>query len=367
MSSGAGTDARLPVNVLTGFLGSGKTTLLKRLLGSDAFSNCAVLINELGEIGLDHQLLDHVDQETIVLQNGCICCGIRDDLERALLSLHDKRDRGILLPFDRVIIETTGLADPVPVLNTVIGNQVLRHHFRIGTVVATVDAVNGLRQLESQPESVRQVAIADRLVISKADLADARQVEALRAALAHVNPSARIVTSHNDAGEADVLLAQDTDEASRQQEVRQWFYAQPAARSSAHPEPLFGIVGKRLGPSHKVGISTVSLVFDQPLDWVAFGIWFSMLLHKHGDTILRAKGILNVLGCDLPAVVHGVQHLMHPPVHLNAWPSDDRCSRLVLIGHLPPARQLRESLELFNMPVRAAEGAGPVARDAAAY
>ncbi|MBV6274301.1 GTP-binding protein [Alcaligenaceae bacterium CGII-47] len=345
------TDRRIPINVLTGFLGSGKTSLLRRLLHSDTLAHCAVLINELGEVGLDYELLDHIDQETVVLQNGCICCGIRDDLERALLSLHERRDQGILPPFDRVIIETTGLADPVPVLNTVIIDPILRHHFRIGTVVATVDSVNGLWQLKNQPESVKQAAIADRLVLTKADLVDASQVDALRTALIRINPTARLLVSHNDAGAADVLMEQDTSAASRQDEVLQWFYHSPEKSfNTARTEPLFGAAGRRLGPVHRAGISTVSLVFEQPLDWIAFGVWFSMLLHSHGDRILRIKGILDIAGSERPTVVHGVQHLMHPPSHLNTWPSSDRRSRLVLIGHLPPRDDLLESLELFGMP-----------------
>src|SRR5690606_35137551 len=174
---------RIPANVLTGFLGSGKTSLLKRLLASETFLNCAVLINELGEIGLDHQLLDVVDQETVVLSNGCICCGIRSDLTTALLDLNEKRDRGLVPRFDRIIIETTGLADPVAVVNTVFSDIKLKHHFRVATVITTVDALFGLQQLQEHRESYKQAAIADRIVITKADLAEQEALDALSEAL----------------------------------------------------------------------------------------------------------------------------------------------------------------------------------------
>ncbi|NYT44277.1 GTP-binding protein [Alcaligenaceae bacterium] len=349
MSNLKNDDARYTVNVLTGFLGSGKTTLLRRLLASAAFSNCAVLINELGEIGLDHELLDQVDQETIVLRNGCICCGIRSDLAGALLSLNERRDRGILPPFDRVVIETTGLADPVPVINTVISDPALHHHYRIGTVVTTVDAVYGLAQLSERAESVKQAAIADRIVITKADLVEPDKLEALRIALSQVNPSSSIITSRNDASEPEVLMSRDIGDGDRRDEAAQWFAGNGASLTMGKPSPsLFGEGGKRLGPIHGSGIETVSLTIDEPLDWIAFGVWFSMLLHRYGSVILRVKGILNLRGVNVPTVIHGVQHLIHPPTHLDSWPSPDRRSRLVLIGFLPDAAQLQRSLEVFS-------------------
>src|SRR5690606_3055492 len=171
---------------------------------------CAVLINELGEIGLDHHLLDVVDQETVVLSNGCICCGMRSDLAAALLDLNEKRDRGLVPPYNRVILETTGLADPVAVVNTVFSEAKLRHHFRVATIIATVDALFGLRQLAEHRESFQQAAIADRIVITKADLANDGAVDELLAQLESINPSCRIVISRNDASEHDILIGHDT-------------------------------------------------------------------------------------------------------------------------------------------------------------
>ena len=346
MTEGAG-DTRYVLNVLTGFLGSGKTTLLRRLLHGDAFARCAVLVNELGEIALDHELLEQIDQETVVLRSGCVCCGVRTDMAAALLDLNARRDRGEIPPFDRVVIETTGLADPVPVINTVVSDPALKHHYRLGAIVTTVDAVHGIRQLRERPEPRKQVAVADRIVITKADLVSTEGREAVRAAVADLNPHCRIVESRNDAAEAEVAMASDLSGDGRAREVDQWFPAGPALPAVAGNMSLFARGGRPLAPPHD-GIRTVSLSFDAPLDWTAFGVWFSMLLHRHGAKILRVKGILNLRGVAVPTVVHGVQHLLHPPVHLPAWPGNDHRSRLVLIGELPDTETLRRSLALFN-------------------
>jgi G3E family GTPase len=341
---------RIPINLLTGFLGSGKTTLLKRLLEESSFAHCAVLINELGEIGLDHRLLERLDHETVVLQNGCICCSVRDDLRQALLGLYDRRERHQVPPFDRVIIESTGLADPVPVLNTVAGDPVLRHHFRLGNVVTTVDAVHALDQFAQQAESRKQAAIADRLVITKADLVDAAQLESVQSALRQINGSAWLAVSRDDAGDAQVLLSEDLDQpAARINEVRRWFQrAGIAAAASNTGSGKYRAFGREPEGPHRGDISTHSLTFDEPIDWVAFGIWLSMLMHSRGADILRVKGILNVRGSDLPLVIHGVQHLIHAPVHLSGWPDGERRSQLVLIGRLPPQAQIEASLRAFN-------------------
>jgi G3E family GTPase len=341
---------RIPINLLTGFLGSGKTTLLKRLLGEPAFAHCAVLINELGEIGLDHQLLERLDQETVVLQNGCICCGVRDDLRQALLDLYGRRERHEVPPFDRVIIESTGLADPVPVLGTIAGDPILRHHFRLGNVVTTVDAVHALDQFAQQAESRKQAAIADRLVITKADLVDAAQLETVESSLRQINASALLTVSHGDAGDAQVLLSEDLDQPSaRIDEVRRWFAPVSIATGASNTSSArYRAFGREPEGPHRVEISTYSLTFDEPLDWIAFGIWLSMLMHSRGADILRVKGILNIRGSELPLVIHGVQHLIHAPVHLSAWPDGKRCSQLVLIGKLPPQAELEASLRAFS-------------------
>lgn len=332
---------RIPVNLLTGFLGSGKTSLLGRLLREPAFAECAVLVNELGEVGLDHHLLESVSGlDAVILENGCICCSVRDDLQRALADLYERRSRGLIPAFNRVVIESTGMADPVPVLGTIVADAVLRHHFRIGNVITTIDAVHALDQLSGYVESRRQAAVADRLVITKADLVDGPQLDAVRAAVQHVNASAQLVVSGGDVCDADILLAEDLGDARFQaNEAQRWLAALQAAGAAARQSPDV--------PPHG-DITTLALSFDAPLDWVAFGIWLTMLMHRLGPDLLRVKGILNVQGADLPLVVHGVQGMMHPPVHLPAWPDADRRSHLVLIGRLPPAQRLRDSLSAFQ-------------------
>src|SRR5438132_7353691 len=183
----------IPVHIITGFLGSGKPTLLRGVLASPAFANTAVVVNEFGEVALDHLLLQRVDPDTVVLQTGCVCCTLRSELGAALRDLYDKRERGRVPPFDRLVIETTGLADPAPLLFTLMADPVLRYHFRLGTIVTTVDAVNGARHLAQHLESVKQVAVADQVVLTKTDLVDRASVDGLRAAVVRYNPTAPLL------------------------------------------------------------------------------------------------------------------------------------------------------------------------------
>ena len=333
----------IPVNLITGFLGSGKTTLLNRLLRSPRLAGTAVLVNEFGEVGLDHLLLETLDAETVILQSGCLCCTIRGDLAEAMRGLFSKRERGLVPAFDRLAIETTGLADPAPVVSTLIAEPVLRHHFRLGSIVATVDAVNGLAHLAEHPESVKQAAIADRLVVTKTDIADPRDTARLRVELERLNPSAPILDLAAHGIDPDAIMASDIyDPATKSVEVQRWLAAealQAAATGHAH----------RHDPSrHARGISAFCITFERPLDWTAFGLWLTMLLHTHGQNVLRVKGLLDVLDAGSPIVIHGVQHVVHPPAHLDRWPSADRRSRLVLIvRNLDPAA-IERSLAAFN-------------------
>ena len=325
----------IPVNVITGFLGSGKTTLLQRLLASPKLANTAVLINEFGEVSLDHLLLDVVDRETVILESGCVCCTIRGDLADAIRELHSKRERGVIPPFDRLAIETTGLADPAPIVSTLLAEPVLRHHFRLGNIVTTVDALNAERHLRNNPESEKQAAIADRLVLTKSDLADISTLEKARAALAALNRTAPVIDVHDEGFDPDDLLASDVYDAdARLAEVQRWL----APHDHEHE-----------GQSHHGDdIETFSLIVDHPVDWTAFGIWLTMLLHRHGEQVLRVKGILNVEGQTTPVIIHGVQHVVHPPAHLDAWPDEDRRSRIVFILRgLDPAL-LKRSLNVFT-------------------
>jgi G3E family GTPase len=317
----------IPVNVVTGFLGSGKTTLLQRLLVAPQLADTAVLVNEFGEVGLDHHLLRRLDDEIVLLQSGCLCCTIRGDLSAAMLDLYSRRERGEIA-FRRLVIETTGLADPVPILVTVMAEPVLRYHFRLGNVVTTVDAVNGLAHLERQPESAKQAGVADRIVITKTDIAEGAGIGELRRRLERLNPAApRLEISPATPIDPDALLTRDLyDLEGKAEEVRRWLTIESGKAGVAEPNHHHLDVNR-----HDARIHAFCLRFAEPLDWTAFGIWLTMLLHCHGADILRVKGMLNVGADSGPVVVHGVQHLVHPPDHLPQWPDDDHSSRIVFI------------------------------------
>jgi G3E family GTPase len=325
-----------PVTLITGFLGSGKTTILQRLLRGPGFSDTAVLINEFGEIGLDHHLLERLDETMVVLQSGCLCCTIRGELAAAIKDLYSKRERGAVPPFRRLVIESTGLADPFPILSTVQADPVLKHHFCLGNVITAVDGVNGMRQLDTQPESVKQVAVADRLVLTKTDLATADTISSLVERLRRINPLAPLWRSADQDVTAEALLLGSFDGNS----VERWMpHFPPAPYGHMHGD----------GSRHDDDIRAVALSFDEPIDWTMFGIWLTMLLHRHGNEVLRVKGILNVAEVEAPVAVNGVQHLVHPPRHMTAWPDANRRSRLVfIVKGLAPAA-IERSLRAFSM------------------
>ena len=326
-----------PVSLVTGFLGSGKTTLLRRLLVSPDLADTAVLINEFGEIGLDHELMERIDADVVLLASGCLCCTIRGELADAIKALHARRERGLIPAYRRLAIESSGLADPLPILTTIAAEPQLRHHYKQGLVVTTVDAVNGMTQLDRHPESRKQAAIADRLVLTKTDLVDADRRAELVERLARLNPAAVLL----DAGaelDAKALIGDDLARSGR--EVSSWFRAD--AVDADDPRP-----GRRDPNRHGDDIYAFALAFDRPIDWTAFGLWLSLLLHRHGDAILRVKGILAIEGESAPVAVHGVQQLVHPPTHLPAWPSEDRRTRIVFIVKGVEEETIRRSFRAF--------------------
>ncbi len=323
-----------PVNIITGFLGSGKTTLLQRLLHSPELSDVAVLVNEFGEVGLDHHLLQGVAESTLLLENGCLCCAVRGDLQKALRDLLSRRTRGEVPHFRRVVIETSGLADPAPIAYTLLSEPVLRHHFRLSGIIATVDAVNGATQLATFPESVKQASMADRLVVTKADLSDAASLAALRVRLRALNLSAHILELSEIQNDFHRLLTDDIyDAQGKFREAGHWT-AEEVDDHGSH--------------EHTAGVQSFALVFDRPLDWTAFGVWASMLLHRHGADVLRLKGLLNVAGVPTPVLINGVQHIVHPPSHLEEWPDADRRSRLIFIVRGLQRSRIERSLAVFN-------------------
>ncbi|MDQ0472173.1 CobW family GTP-binding protein [Labrys wisconsinensis] len=339
----ADAPAFTPVNLLTGFLGSGKTTLLRRLLADPALARAAVLINEFGEVGLDHHLVERIDETMVLLPSGCLCCTIRGELAQAIRAIHGKRERGEIPAFDRLVIESTGLADPFPILTTLKADPVLRHHVRPGTVVATVDAVNGAFQLDTHVESTRQAAIADRLVLTKTDIAEEVAVAGLVARLRHLNPDAPILAATEADCSAATLFAQEGSGPDRS--TRAWFRR---AFRSDDPTLAEAPGGPEEGTRHGGRIRSFVVTVDEPIDWTAFGIWLTMLLNRHGDRILRVKGILNLAGEQAPVAIHGVQHLVHTPVHMRAWPDGDRRSRIVFIVDDLDSGLIRRSLAAFN-------------------
>jgi G3E family GTPase len=321
----------LTVNVLTGFLGSGKTSLLKRLLEQPQMNDVAVIINEFGEVGIDHLLVEEIDEEIVLLKSGCVCCTIRSDLKDALLGLMGRRERGEVPPFTRLIVETTGLADPAPIVATLLADPILRHHVSLGNIVTVVDAVNGAANIEAYPESLRQAAVADRLIVSKIDIADAEAIDCLAQKLSAINPTAPVV--HLDESvipEVSLFTSDIHDLASRTSEVAHWLSSEI---DHAHHHHHHHHDVNRHGD-----VRAFVLTSTDPIDWARFGLWLSMLLNRHGSDILRLKGILSIENVETPVVIQGVQHLIHKPMHLSAWPDGIVATKIVVIAkRLDPA------------------------------
>jgi G3E family GTPase len=316
----------LPVSVITGFLGSGKTTLLNALIAHPAMGETAVLINEFGEVGLDHLLVRKIDEAIVLLNSGCLCCSVRGDMITALRDLFLKRVRGDVPPFGRAVIETTGLADPAPIIHTLMSDPLLGARYRLDGVVATVDAVHGEGQLDGHPEAVKQAAMADRLVLTKCDLAATEAVDALEARLRRLNPAAPLFKAdHGQVPPAALFPAGLYDPATKTSDVTGWLNAEAYAETD-HDHGHNHDVNR-----HDDRIRAFCLTFEAPLDWDRFLRWMEILQSARGESLLRIKGLLDVAGENQPVVIHGVQHVFHPPATLPSWPSADRSSRIVFI------------------------------------
>ncbi|MEM9301988.1 MAG: GTP-binding protein [Pseudomonadota bacterium] len=348
----------LPVSVLTGFLGSGKTTTLNHVLQHPDFSRTLVLINEFGEIGLDHELVTHCSDDVVIkMASGCLCCTIRGDLSKTLREAPGRFARGGKLWFDRVLIETTGLADPAPILHTLMTERSLTRRYRLDGVITTVDAVNGDATLDRQVESVKQAAVADRLLLTKTDIAARDVLHGLRDRLRTLNPAAPQILAANGAVDpAQLFDAGLFDPRSKSPAVRDWLRAeafadQQGGRSQNHHHGHHHDHHHEHDHDHDVNrhdahIKAFCLTLDEPFDRGALHRWLEELSRLRGEDLLRIKGLVNVTGLDGPVVVHAVQHVIHPPVMLPTWPSADRRSQLVFITRDIAEAELRETLPL---------------------
>jgi G3E family GTPase len=355
----------IPIVILTGFLGAGKTTLLNRLLKDPALAQTAVIINEFGEIGLDHLLVEYVDDNVMLLQSGCLCCTMRGDLVDALETLLRDLDNG-RCKFTRVILETTGLADPAPVLQTAMADRYLVMRYRLDGVIAVVDAVNGYASLDAHAEAVKQVAMADRLVLSKSDLAsDSEALARLKGRLRALNPAAPIL----DAAKGEATVEQLTgcglyDPDRKIADVKKWLAEEAYADAQAahkhghdHGHHDHGHHGDgHDGHRHHHGdpnrhddhIRAFALTADTPIPVRTLDTFLALLISQYGPNLLRVKGIINLAESpDTPLVLHGVQHVLHPPARLERWPDDDRRSRLVFITKDLPEATIREIFNAF--------------------
>jgi G3E family GTPase len=345
----------LPVSVLTGFLGSGKTTVLNHLIHQPEMANTVVILNEFGAIGLDHDLVESSSEDMVLLQSGCLCCTIRGDLVTTLQGLYLRRVKRQIIEFDRVIIETTGLADPAPILHTLMTDPVVVARYRLDGVITTIDAVNGEGTLDRQPESVKQAAMADRLLLTKSDLVEQDGAESLVRRLCDLNPGAPVIRTENGAVDpAKLLDAGLYNPGTKSLDVRRWLNAEAYVGPDHHHDHDHASHDHDHDHHHDVNrhddhIKAVCLTFDEPIPGDAFYRWLEMLLQLRGADFLRTKGILNVDGFDGPVVIHGVQHMFHPAITLKAWPSDDHSSRIVFITRDIDEASLRDTLQVFGV------------------
>jgi G3E family GTPase len=372
----AGPIELIPLNIITGFLGAGKTTLLNRLLKEPALADTAVLVNEVGEIGIDHNLYEILDDDIVLLSSGCLCCAVRGDLVNSLENLLRARDNGRCSQFKRVVIETTGIADPASVLHVVMTHPYLVLRYRLDGVVTLVDAVNGMRTLDNHEEAVKQAAMADRIVITKADLVeDQSQLSALRERLAKLNPAAILL--EGKVRPEELINAGLYSPERKIPDVARWLREEAviAAEEDAHAHSHHHAHDHGhhhhkhdQASRHDASIKVFSVATEKPIPLATLEMFLDLMRSAHGDKILRIKGIVQLADePERPVVLHVVQHLMHPPARLDAWPDEDRRSRLVCVTKDLPPEMVRRMFDAFlgvpqiDTPDRAALTENPLA------
>jgi G3E family GTPase len=324
----------VPVTIITGFLGSGKTTVLNRLLKLPSLADTAVIVNEFGAVGLDHLLIEQAIEDAVLLKNGCICCTVRGDIADTLETLWQRREAGTLPPFRRIAIETTGLADPAPVAHALLAAEDATYACRLDGIVTTVDALHGAMQLERQPEARRQVAMADRLLLTKTDLATAADIAAVEARIAALNPGAPVRHVVNGGVDASDVFDLGPGDGADDARVAQWLQAFDADPHHGHQHLPF---------RHGDEIGSVVLRHDGPIAWDALQLWLESVLSLRGGDVLRLKGLVRLVGEERLVVLQGVHHVLHPPVYLAHQADDAGGTRIVLITRGLSAAGLRAS------------------------
>jgi len=318
---------KIPVTLVTGFLGSGKTTLISKLLLHPDMRRVAVVINEIGEIGIDHDLVTLSSENITLLANGCICCSVRTDLQETLRDLFAQRRVGEVFDFDRVIVETTGLADPAPVVQTLASDTLLAAHYRLDGLITLVDGLHGVGQIDQQTEAVKQIAIADKILLTKTDLTSAEHLETLCGRIRQLNSHSPIEFIRQ--GEVDPKRLIDLGLSSSRASLKTLQFLGEALTDDAVSADGAGRYLGQRSAAHNAAVKTLSLRFTEPFEWLSFSSALELLTTLRGPDLLRMKGIVNVDGD--PVVVQGVQHIIETPVKMDRWPSEDKDSRLVFI------------------------------------
>ena len=331
---------QIPVTVITGFLGSGKTTLLSSILKKKEMQKTAVIINEFGEIGLDHALIEHTDENIVELQSGCICCTIQGDLNKTLIDLFEKMMNGKVSSFNRILIETTGLANPVPIIHTLMNSIELIRIYSLDGVITVVDSINGEKTLDLHEESLKQLALAEKIILSKTDIVDKDDIKSLVYRIKDINPVSQIIFSKfGNIPLEEIFGLGAYDPYKKSADVKNWLAAEKYKDKKHHHHHDVN--------RHNENIRAFSMMSENPVNMIAFSFFRDMITAALGANLLRMKGIVNIAGEERPAVIHGVQHIFHPVQWLETWPDNDRRTKLVFITQ----NIKKEQIEDFFRPL----------------